>query len=1072
MSDEKEACHLRFKQLFTQADIDNDGVINGRDAAEFFRRLHLPDGFLKKVCVLSDVKRQGSLSEAEFYTSLQLIFLCRLDFASSSDEGYIQDWKEILQLLTQHGVIFPVPPPREKMIKIFEETVVKHGIVTGAQVRAIFGRSSLRQDLFSSLCDMFGMSETKIVDDDLFIRFGLAVQLLLHATAMARRARSNSKAAGSGFSTPGGHGATTPGRTPGSVTPGAQWSRPTAPSGSVTARVAVSSDSLSNGVAKGGPSPRDRSSSLGGGLAPAPELQGTIGRKMADLQLKDDQVQQAQNDVRSAQQSNAQMEQEVKKLNSQLEAKKMQYDQLMEQTKQLQEATVELSHDKLETEALYRTLADHAAQAEADLEKAKAVHSHELNKSLAEAKLALRERDVQLAKLRESQSSRQGAAAVPPIANWQQAAPVPQQSDLHSINGLAHAEQIIQEASNAFGAPQGDWANQPAQQGGDWAPFPDQSAGQGRRDSGSVDSTQAMQIPVLEEQHTGGSTIASRTYTMAPSLGPTPGNVDFSDNSENNSIVSYNTGVSNPYSDWGTETPRPDFVPPGVMAQLGSSISINIDTITLKGIRRLNKPFVSVCVVDAEGRLLAAEQATPALSGSSTDLDSFAINKQFEVPIPDDGALAASCAMIFKLRHLQKRTGAAVSRCWAPLELRDILHQSGTQNVSVGLYQKPTDLKRKRMNLEGKQSKLVIQVTAPDIFGEGTEGDDFAQFPGDATEGAAAEEVRRQPTAEEAERAVELFNEKPKRGLQYLTDNGFIRPPPHNLDDIVKFLMTSEGMSKAQIGQYLGTRGELPEAVLSHFVYSLDFVNKKFDDCVRMYFREFFPPGEADPIYRMMEKFGEHFASVNEGLFESDDAPLVLAYAVLMLNTDLHNTAITSKITQDQFIHNLRGCNKGNDISREFLAEIYTRISKNEIKMKDQDEEFRGGRPAGTSWRPAVIKTLTEGAEFKKYGRAGNPHDRWVYVTADLQHVCYSSKFGKASNDQMIPVSNITKLIKGMETPVFERQIDAEQKAKLEKRCFSLDAGARTLDVQAKGEIECKQFYDAYRFLVQGYLTD
>merc|ERR1712166_502023 len=136
----------------------------------------------------------------------------------------------------------------------------------------------------------------------------------------------------------------------------------------------------------------------------------------------------------------------------------------MEQTKQLQEATAELSHEKLETEALYRTLADHSAQAEADLEKAKAAHSHELNKSLAEAKLALRERDVQLAKLRESQSSRQGAGAVPPIANWQQAAPIPQQSDLHSIDGLAHAEQIIQESSHTFGAPQGDWANQPAQQ--------------------------------------------------------------------------------------------------------------------------------------------------------------------------------------------------------------------------------------------------------------------------------------------------------------------------------------------------------------------------------------------------------------------------------------------------------------------------------------------------------------------------------------------------------------------------------------------------------------------------------
>jgi hypothetical protein len=373
------------------------------------------------------------------------------------------------------------------------------------------------------------------------------------------------------------------------------------------------------------------------------------------------------------------------------------------------------------------------------------------------------------------------------------------------------------------------------------------------------------------------------------------------------------------------------------------------------------------------------------------------------------------------------------------------------------------------MNMEGKQSKLVLRVTAPDIFGEGSEAHDFAC---DEIEPAAPEETqRREPTAEEAERAIELFNEKPKRGLQYLTDNGFIRPPPHNLDDIVKFLMTSPGMSKAQIGQYLGTRGELPEAVLAHFVNSLDFNNKKFDDCVRMYFREFFPPGEADPIYRMMEKFGQHFASVNEGLFESDDAPLVLAYAVLMLNTDLHNAAITSKITEDQFIHNLRGCNKGNDISREFLADIFQRIAKNEIKMKD-DNDYRGGRPAGTSWRAAVIETLTKGAEFLKYGRAGSPHDRWVYVTPDLKHVCYASKFGKASNDQMIPVSNITRIIKGMDTAVFDRQIDQEQKLKYEKRCFSLDAGTRTLDIQAKGEIEAKQFYDAYRFLITGWITD
>lgn len=1066
MSDAKEASHLRFKQLFTQADIDNDGVINGRDAAEFFRRLHLPDGFLKKVCVLSDVKRQGSLSEPEFYTALQLIFLCRLDFATSSDESYIQDWKEILHLLTQHGVIFPVPPPREKMLKIFEETVVKHGIVTGAQVRAIFGRSSLRQDLFSSLCDMFGMCETKIVDDDLFIRFGLAVQLLLHATAMARRARSSSKAGRSGAATPG--GATTPGRAiPGGATPGAQWSRP----GSATARLVRPDDTLTS-VSRADNGVRDRASSDTGASIGSDnlELKGAINRKMADLHLRDEAVRQAQSEVHSAQQSKTQLEQELARVNALLDGSKEKHDQLLEQAKQLRQATEELIDEKADAEALYRTLADHAAQAAADLEKAQAAHTHELNRGLAEAKLAIRERDVQLAKLREAHNSRNGAALppVPTTTNWQQAPssqnPTPRSTDAHGINGIEDAEAIIKQVENTFStSAQDPWAAQPAQQN-DWAKF-DVPSSVTRRDSGSNQSGSAPPfIPQLSEQHTGGSSISSRGYNpVAPLQG---GGITARDNYSDTDNHSEQSGFTNPYSDIGTETPRCDFLPPAVLAQLGSSISINIENITLKGIRRLNKPFVSVCVVDSNGCLLAAEQATNVLSVTSNtdDLDSFIINKAFEVPIPDDGALASSCAMIFKLRHLQKRTGAPVSRCWAPVELRDILHQSGTQNVTVGLYQKPTDLKRKRMRLEGKQSKLVLQVTAPDMLGEDPD-DPYVVEP------AAPEEVRRVPTAEELERAIELFNEKPKRGLQYLTDNGFIRPAPNNLEDIVNFLMSSKGMSKAQIGQYLGTRGDLPEAVLTHFVFSLDFVNKKFDDCVRLYFKEFFPPGEADPIYRMMEKFGQHFASVNEGLFESDDAPLVLAYAVLMLNTDLHNTAITSKITQDQFIHNLRGCNNQGDIDREFLAEIYQRVQRNEIKMKDQDD-YRGGRPAGTSWRPAVIKRLTGGAEFKKYGRAGNPHDRWVYVTPDLQHVCYASKFGKATEDQMIPVRDLTRCISGMETAVFERQVDEEQKLKLEKRCFSLDAGVRTLDLLAKGEIECKQFYDAYRFLVAGYLTD
>jgi len=50
-----------------------------------------------KVCVLADTRRHGFLGEAEFYTSLQLIFLARKDLAAA-DQAYIRDW-----LVREHG---------------------------------------------------------------------------------------------------------------------------------------------------------------------------------------------------------------------------------------------------------------------------------------------------------------------------------------------------------------------------------------------------------------------------------------------------------------------------------------------------------------------------------------------------------------------------------------------------------------------------------------------------------------------------------------------------------------------------------------------------------------------------------------------------------------------------------------------------------------------------------------------------------------------------------------------------------------------------------------------------------
>eukprot|EP00658_Telonema_sp_P-2_P025208 TRINITY_DN2014_c0_g1_i6.p1 TRINITY_DN2014_c0_g1~~TRINITY_DN2014_c0_g1_i6.p1 ORF type:complete len:1053 (+),score=283.33 TRINITY_DN2014_c0_g1_i6:152-3310(+) len=1052
MSDEKEASRSRFAQLFRQADTDGDGVINGRDAAEFFRKLRLPDGFLKKVCVLSDVKRKGALCQPEFYTALQLIFLCRLDFASSSDESYIQEWKEVLHLLMMHGVIFPVPPTREKMIKIYEDHVTKHDVVTGGHVRAIFGRSSLRQDLFKSLCDLFAMTEHKLVDDDLFVRFGTAVQLLLHATAAARKSRSGRSTPRTGEQS---SGRRTPG---GSSTPRVGWSKPTStPRGEVTPAPAPEVSNGANG---------------GHAAVPQPDAQEEA-RKSAELQIEqaDTEVAQARAELLAAGHAKAALEAQTAELNSLVDLKKEEYDKLMAESARVKEATEELQSEFSENQELYQAVVTGLEEAQVALVKDRATHGHLLNAALAQAHVAIRERDVEIAGLKQQLVGSSSMDITP-----------------RSTVAIAKAEQEISQVEQALDSQWPDPFQQPQQptqgpahpQADPFEPHPHPHAHahtHAHPQQADPFHPDFVSIPVLEEQRTGGSIISGSFNRTAPLLNLRPRDTD--ELSDTGTIDTAFTGVSTEY--YG-ETPRPEFLSEAAMAQLGSSITVGIQTISMKGIRRLNRPYVSVCVVDADGRMLTTEQATSTMTVSlANQPDAFLVDQSFVVPIPDDPALASSCALIFKLRQLQKRTGQPNSRCWVPLELRDIIHVQGTQSVTLSLYQKPTDLKRRRMHPEGKQSKLVLKVTAPDIFAESSDPgshtfnpdqDELEGFtPTNTQQAAEAENSHREPTAEELERAIELFNEKPKKGLQYMTDNGFIRAPPDNLDDIVKFLMKSQGMSKGQIGQYLGTRGELPEAVLKHFVASLEFKGAKFDDCVRMYFREFFPPGEADPIYRMMEIFGARFAEVNPGLFQSEDAPLVLAYAVLMLNTDIHNKAITNKITEAQFVNNLRGCDNRQDIDRGFLADIYRRITVNEIKMKD-DDDYRGGRPAGRSWRPSIIKLLTEGGEFLKYGRAGSPHNRWVYLSPDLSHVCYASKFGKASEEQKIPVNQMTRVIKGMNTPVFNRQVDQDDKNKLESQCFSLEATNRTLDLQCNGELECKKFYDAFRFLVAGYLTD
>jgi cytohesin len=98
-------------------------------------------------------------------------------------------------------------------------------------------------------------------------------------------------------------------------------------------------------------------------------------------------------------------------------------------------------------------------------------------------------------------------------------------------------------------------------------------------------------------------------------------------------------------------------------------------------------------------------------------------------------------------------------------------------------------------------------------------------------------------------------------------------------------------------------------------------------------------PGEAQQIDRILEKFAARYHTENPGVFFSPDTAYILAFSIIMLNTDLHNQSITpeKKMTLDQFIKNNRGINQGKDMPREILVSLYTNIRDDEIRMDEAD---------------------------------------------------------------------------------------------------------------------------------------
>ena len=218
-------------------------------------------------------------------------------------------------------------------------------------------------------------------------------------------------------------------------------------------------------------------------------------------------------------------------------------------------------------------------------------------------------------------------------------------------------------------------------------------------------------------------------------------------------------------------------------------------------------------------------------------------------------------------------------------------------------------------------------------------------------------------------RAARLFNEKAKKGIEFLVTSELVSQPVTPMN-VALFLRNGlvVGLDKAAVGMYLGEIGKAAEAgkspliwerdwfhkeVLSNYCSLFRFQGQSLLDGLRMFLAAFRLPGESQQIDRIIQAFADscgklcdessHLKLFSDDPKRASDSAFLLAFSIIMLNTDLHNKNIREdrKMSLDAFIRNNTDYGRditeqGKELPRDFLTSIYESIKEEEIRTEGE----------------------------------------------------------------------------------------------------------------------------------------
>eukprot|EP00917_Polyrhabdina_sp_WS-2016_P019914 GHVP01042540.1.p1 GENE.GHVP01042540.1~~GHVP01042540.1.p1 ORF type:complete len:1256 (+),score=215.57 GHVP01042540.1:1830-5597(+) len=221
---------------------------------------------------------------------------------------------------------------------------------------------------------------------------------------------------------------------------------------------------------------------------------------------------------------------------------------------------------------------------------------------------------------------------------------------------------------------------------------------------------------------------------------------------------------------------------------------------------------------------------------------------------------------------------------------------------------------------------------------------------------------------------VDEFNKSGIQGLNNLISSNVVKEA-----EKVMFLLETPAICKERIGELLSGKDVESANLRNDFFMLFNFKNESLVKCLRNVFDSLRITGESQRMELILEEFSRRFSECNgEESQEEQDKIFQLSYAVMILNTDLHNSSVKKKMKKETFISVYEG------IAEEtILSELYDEINEEEIVLENNKTDcyawrrIRGMRdmvnlpnrkgneariyetPSGDEYRKGILDILT-----------------------------------------------------------------------------------------------------------------